>query len=174
MQAEPSQSAQVPTNKEEDLGQIYSSQWIRHHFTMAVESAPILVPKQYHDILKMDKKEQEQWNGAMKEEMKSFHDRKVWNLIDPPKGFQPIKGRWVYAVKSDGHKKAHFIAKEFTQVFGIDYENTFLPVARFETLWLLLSLAALHDWKLEALDVKTAFLFGELDEEIYMEQPEGS
>ena len=47
MQAEPSQSAQVPTNEEEDLGQMYSSQWIRHHFTMAVESAPVPVPKQY-------------------------------------------------------------------------------------------------------------------------------
>ena len=53
------------------------------------------------------------------------------------------------------------------------YENTFSPVARFEILQLLLSLAVLHDWELEALDVKTAFLFGELDEEIYMEQPEG-
>ena len=61
----------------------------------------------------------------------------------------------------------------FTQVFGIDYENTFSPVARFKTLCLLLSLAALHDWEIEALDVKTTFLFGELDEEIYMEQHEG-
>ena len=63
--------------------------------------------------------------------------------------------------------------KGFTQVFGIDYENTFSPVARFETLHLLLSLVALHDWEIKALDVKTAFLFGKLDEEIYMEQPEG-
>ena len=76
-------------------------------------------------------------------------------------------------MKSDGRKKARFIAKGFTQVFGIDYENTFSPVARFETLRLLLSLAVLHDWELEALDVKTAFLFGELEEEIYMDQPEG-
>ena len=173
MQAEPSQSVQVPTNEEEDLGQMQSSQWIRHHFTMAVESAPVSVPKQYCDILKMDKKEQKQWNGAMKEEMKSLHERKVWDLVDLPKGCQPIKGRWIYAVKSDGCKKARFVAKGFTQVFGIDYENTFSPVARFEILQLLLSLAALHNWELEALDVKTAFLFGELDEEIYMKQPEG-
>ena len=109
----------------------------------------------------------------MKEEMKSLHERKVWDLVDLPKGCQPIKGRWIYAVKSDGCKKARFVAKGFTQVFGIDYENTFLSVARFEILQLLLSLAALHNWELEALDVKTAFLFGELDEEIYMKQPEG-
>ena len=68
-------------------------------------------------------------------------------------------------MKSDSHKKARFIAKGFTQVFRIDYKNTFSPVARFEILQLLLSLAALHDWKLEALDVKTALLFGELEEE---------
>ena len=124
MQAEPSQSAQVPTNEEEDLGQMYSSQWIRHHFTMVVKSAPVTVPKQYHDILKMDKKEQEQWNNAMKEEMKSLHERKVWDLVDLPKGHQLIKEKWVYAIKSNGCKKAHFITKEFTQVFRIDYENT--------------------------------------------------
>ena len=113
---------------------MYSLQWIRHHFTMVVESAPVLVPKQYCNILKIDKKEQEQWNSAMKEEVKSLHERKVWGLIDLPKGCQPIKGRWVYAVKSNGCKKAQFVTKGFTQVFKIDYENTFLPVARFETL----------------------------------------
>jgi len=81
--------------------------------------------------------------------------------------------RWVFMKKSDSRTKAHFIAKGFTQVFGNDYEETFSPVARFETLCLIISLAALHDWKIEALDVKMAFLYGELDEEIYMQQPEG-
>ena len=79
----------------------------------------------------------------------------------------------MYAVKSDGRKKARFVAKGFTQIFGIDFEETFSLVARFETVRLLLSIAALEDWDIEALDVKMAFLFGELDEEIYMEQPEG-
>ena len=70
-------------------------------------------------------------------------------------------------------KKIPICHKRITQVFRIDYENTFSPVVRFETLCLLLSLAVLHDWDIEALDVKTAFLFGKLDEEIYMEQPKG-
>ena len=109
----------------------------------------------------------------MKEEINLLYERKVWELVDLPKGRKPIKGRWVFALKSDGRRKSHFVMKGFTQVFGIDYENTFSPVVRFETLRLLLSLAALHDWEIEALDVKTTFLFGELDEEIYMEQPEG-
>ena len=63
--------------------------------------------------------------------------------------------------------------KGFTQIFRIDYEETFSPVARFETVCLVLALAALHDWEIKVLDVKTAFLFGELDEEIYMVQSEG-
>ena len=139
---------------------------------MAVETLGSL-SKHFKDILKMRKEDQEPWMTAMKEEIKSLHERKVWDLVDLPKGCQTIKGRWVYAMKSDGCKKAQFVAKGFTQVFGIDYKNTFSPVARFETLRLLLSLAVLYNWELEALDVKTAFLFGELEEEIYMDQPEG-
>ena len=89
------------------------------------------------------------------------------------RSFQIIhQWRWVFAVKSNSCKKARFIAKGFTQIFGIDYEETFSLVTRFETFQLLLSLTVLHDWKIKALDVKTTYLFGELDEEIYMDQPE--
>jgi hypothetical protein len=100
-------------------------------------------------------------------------ERKVWELVALPPERVPVKGRWVYAVKSDGHKKAHFVAKGFTQIYRIDFEEIFSPVVRFETVHLLLSIAALEDWDIEVLDVKTAFLFGELDEEIYIEQSEG-
>ena len=93
--------------------------------------------------------------------------------MDLPKGQQPIKGRWVFAIQSGNCVEAHFVAKGFTQIFGIDYKETFSPVARFETVHLVLALAALYDWEIKALAVKTAFLFGELDEEIYMVQPEG-
>ena len=62
---------------------------------------------------------------AMKEEIKSLHERKVWNLIDLPKGCQTVKERWIYAMKSDGYKKAQFVAKGFTQVFEIDYKIPF-------------------------------------------------
>ena len=168
MQVEP-----CPTNEEEDLGQMYSSKWIRHHLSMAVESTNSPLPKQYRDVFKLSKEDQGLWKDAMKGEIKSLHERKVWELVDLPKGRHTIKGRWVFAVKSDRCKKARFVAKGFTQIFGIDYEETFSPVTRFETFRLLLSLAALHDWEIEALDVKTTYLFGELDEEIYMDQPEG-
>ena len=161
------------TNEEDDIRDMYSSKWICHHMTLTVDSSPNPLPKHYKDILKLPKQEQELWTASMKEEISSLHERKVWELVDLPKGRKPIKGRWVFALKLDGQRKSRFVAKGFTQVFGIDYKNTFSPVVRFETLCLLLSLAALHDWEIEALDVKTVFLFGELDEEIYMEQPEG-
>ena len=109
----------------------------------------------------------------MQEEIKSLENRKVWDLVDLPDGRTPIKGRWVYAIRPGNCVKARFVTKGFTQIFGIDYEETFSPVARFETVCLMFALAALHDWEMEALDVKTAFLFGELDEELYMVQSEG-
>ena len=95
---------------------------------MAMEMLDSL-PKHYIDILKMKKEDQEPWMTAMKKEIKSLHKRKVWDLVDLPKGFQTVKGRWVDAMKSNTCKKARFVAKGFTQVFGIDYENTFSPVA---------------------------------------------
>ena len=79
--------------------------------------------------------------------------------IGRPKGHRTIKGRWVFAVKSDGRKKARFVTKGFTQIFGIDYEETFFPVTSHETIRLLLPLAMLHVWEIEALDVKTTYLF---------------
>jgi hypothetical protein len=152
------------------MGQMYSNRWMSFHLSAAITQN---VPKQYRDTLKLPLEDQKAWKIAMDDEFKSLIDRKVWTLTDLPKGRVPIKGRWVYVVKSDGRKKARFVAKGFTQIFGIDYEETFAPVTRFETVRLLLALTALEDWELEALDVKTAYLFGELDEELYMVQPEG-
>ena len=103
--------------------------------------------------------------------MKSLADRKVWKLVDLPPGQKTIKCRWVFAAKSNGHKKACLVAKGFTQVYGI--EEIPSPVARFETVHILLALAVLEDWDIESLNVETAYLYGKLDEEIYMDQPEG-
>jgi hypothetical protein len=109
----------------------------------------------------------------MKEEVKALNDRDVWELVDRPNDRKPIRCRWVYSIKSDKRKRARLVAKGFSQIPGIDFDETFSPVARFETVRLLLATAALEDWEIEALDVKTAFLYGALDEELYMEQPPG-
>ena len=99
-----------PTNEKDDIGQMYSSKWIHHHLSMAMEST--LLPKQYRDVLKLSKEDQGLWKSAMNDEIKSLHERKVWELVNLPKGRRTIKGRWVFAVKSDSHKKARFITKD--------------------------------------------------------------
>jgi hypothetical protein len=127
----------------------------------------------FRDILRMPKELQEEWKQACCEELASLCKCKVFELVDPPKGRKVIKNQWVFNLKSDGHKKARLVAKGFSQVEGIDYDEIFSPVVRFETVWMMIALAALKDWHISSLDIKTAFLYGNLDEELYMEQPEG-
>ena len=76
-------------------------------------------------------------------------------------------------LKSDGWYKARLVEKGYTQVQGIDYKETFSPVARYKSIRYLLTHAALQDWEIEAMDVKLAYPHGVLEEEFYMEQPEG-
>ena len=97
----------------------------------------------------------------------------TWILVLPPKHRNVIKCKWVFTVKADSHYKAQVVAKGFIQERGIDYEDTFSPMTRYESIHYLLAHANLEDWEIEAMDVKTAYLYGELKEEIYMAKPEG-
>ena len=123
--------------------------------------------------MRMSPAQQKEWKAACKQELDSLCARDVYDIVDPPPGRKIIKNRWVFDVKSDGRKKACLVAKGFSQVEGIDFDDIFSPVVRFETVRLMLTLAALENWHMLGIDVKTAFLYGELDEELYMEQPEG-
>ena len=119
-----------------------------------------------------------QWEDAMKEEMKSLKKNGTWELIDLPPGRKAVKCKWVYQLKFNAagepyQYKARLVAKGFTQVYGLDYEETFSPIACLDTMRSLLVLATLEDWEIHQVDVKSAFLKGDLDEEIYMQQPEG-
>ncbi|KAL0407607.1 UNVERIFIED_CONTAM: Retrovirus-related Pol polyprotein from transposon TNT 1-94 [Sesamum radiatum] len=119
-----------------------------------------------------------EWITAMKEEMSSMAKNNVWELVDLPAGRKTIGNKWVLKVKrkADGSIdkfKARLVAKGYTQREGIDYEETFSPVVRFASVRLILAIVAHLDLELFQMDVKTAFLNGELDEEIYMDQPEG-
>ena len=93
-------------------------------------------------------------------------------MVDCPSDCKTINCRWTYVLKPDGRYKARLVAKGYTQVQGIDYEETFSPVVRYKSIQYLLAHAALQDWELEAMDVKLAYLHGVLEEEINMEQPE--
>jgi hypothetical protein len=116
---------------------------------------------------------QEEWKLACCKELESLCRCKVYKLVDLQKGRKVIKNQWVFNLKSDSQKKARLVAKGFSQVEVIDYDKIFSPVVRFETVQMMIVLAVLKDWHISALDVKTAFLYGELEEELYKKQPEG-
>ncbi|KAM7499356.1 hypothetical protein LguiA_023770 [Lonicera macranthoides] len=118
------------------------------------------------------------WKSAMDEEMKSLLKNDTWVLTELPAGKKKVGCKWVYTVKykADGtieRFKARLVAKGYTQTHGIDYLETFAPVAKINTVRVLLSLAANLGWSLQQFDVKNAFLHGELEEEVYMEFPPG-
>ena len=112
------------------------------------------------------------------EEMESLHTHDVWELVGLPREQKAVRSKWVYKVKknADGSVercKARLVAQGFTQKFGIDYDETFCPVVRFESVRTVIALAVQYALKLHQIDVATAFLNGELKEEVYMKQPEG-
>ena len=119
-----------------------------------------------------------EWQSAMDDEMKSLCENNTWELVDKPDDRMVIDNRWVYRVKTnlDGTVdkfKARLVAKGYSQQAGVDYNETFSPVARFDTIRAVLSVAASEKLKLAHFDIKTAFLYGELDEVIYMRPPTG-
>ena len=113
------------------------------------------------------------WQEATRDEFNSLTEMGTWILVSLPKNRNVIKCKWVFMVKADGRYKAQVVAKGFTQECGIDYEETFSPVTRYESIHYLLTHATLEDWEIKAMDIKTAYLYGKLKEEIYMAQPEG-
>uniref|UniRef100_A0A2N9HUB9 Reverse transcriptase Ty1/copia-type domain-containing protein n=1 Tax=Fagus sylvatica TaxID=28930 RepID=A0A2N9HUB9_FAGSY len=126
----------------------------------------------------MSCKESELWYNAMKEEMNSMKSNGVWDLVELPNGVKAIGCKWVFKTKKDSlgnieRYKARLVAKGFTQKEGIDYTETFSPVSKKDSLRVILALVAHFDLELQQMDVKTAFLNGDLEEEVYMKQPEG-
>jgi Reverse transcriptase (RNA-dependent DNA polymerase) len=120
----------------------------------------------------------EEWMGAMKEEINSIEKNKTWSLVEMPRGKNIIGVKWIFRTKvgSDGEiikYKASLVAKGYKQQQGIDYEETFSPVARFETIRIVLAVAAKLGVPVYQFDVKSAFLNGEIAEEVFVEQPQG-
>ncbi|KAK8913906.1 hypothetical protein KSP39_PZI024435 [Platanthera zijinensis] len=143
----------------------------RRHFALAISATT--TPRTYQEALAIP-----HWKSAMDEEIATLTERGTWTLVSPPVGTDVVGCRWVFVVKfrPDGsveRYKARLVAKGYTQTYGVDYFDTFSPVARLSTIRVLLSVAVNRDWPISQLDVKNAFLYGDLHEDVYMEQPPG-
>ncbi|KAI3684714.1 hypothetical protein L6452_33939 [Arctium lappa] len=118
------------------------------------------------------------WIEAMQEELLQFKLQDVWDLVDLPKGQRAIGTKWVFRNKRDERgivikNKARLVAQGYTQEEGIDYEEVFAPVARIEAIRLFLAYASYMKFKVYQMDVKSAFLYGSIEEEVYVCQPPG-
>jgi hypothetical protein len=115
----------------------------------------------------------------MNSELQSIEENKTWELVDLPEGKRALGTKWVFKYKLDGQGKvirykSRVVVQGWAQREGIDYNETFAPVARYGSVRLLLAIAAAKGWDVEQLDVKTAFLHGEIDTpDIYVKQPKG-
>ena len=121
----------------------------------------------------------QEWLKAMDREMESMYSNSVWSLVEAPKRVKPIGCKWIYKRKRllDGKVetfKARLVAKGYTQKEVIDYEETVSPVAMLKSIRILLVVATSLDYEIWQMDVKTTFLNGSLEEDIYMQQPKGS
>lgn len=133
-------------------------------------------PQSYEQA--MSSSNSNKWTNAMRSEYESLLKNNVWKLVDRPENTNVVKCKWVYKVKHDASGnfdrfKARLVARGFSQKEGLDFSDTFSPVVRHSTMRILFSLAHHYDMSMEHIDVTTAFLHGDLNEIIYMEQPPG-
>ncbi|KAL8160151.1 hypothetical protein V2J09_001688, partial [Rumex salicifolius] len=140
------------------------------HYSLQMDSED---PIYFEDVVRSKK-----WRNAMTKEMESIKKNDTWELTSLPQGVVPIGVKWVYKTKLNEHGevdkyKARLVAKGYSQKHGIDYSEVFAPVARWDTIRSILALAAHRDWKVYQLDVKSAFLHGELTEQVFVTQPPG-
>ncbi|GJS67257.1 retrotransposon protein, putative, ty1-copia subclass [Tanacetum coccineum] len=120
----------------------------------------------------------EKWVEAMNAEMQSMKDNQVWNLVDLPPNCKTVGSKWLLKKKTDidGNVhtyKAHLVAKGFTQTHEVDYKETFSPIVDIKAIRILIAVATYYDYEIWKMDVKTAFLNGRLNKDVYMVQPEG-
>ncbi|KAI3677759.1 hypothetical protein L6452_37027 [Arctium lappa] len=182
---EPSHNTRVPKNHPPQLviGDISSPMMTRHQSRLqemqdqqhTVLSCFLsqLEPKKAQDAMK-----ESSWIEAMQEELLQFKLQDVWDLVDLPKGHRAISTKWIFRNKRDERgivirNKARLVAQGYTQEEGIDYEEVFAPMARIEAIRLFLAYASYMNFKVYQMDVKSAFLYGSIEEEVYVCQPPG-
>ncbi|KAL5851502.1 hypothetical protein ACOSQ3_006620 [Xanthoceras sorbifolium] len=142
------------------------------HYLLLTDSGE---PECYDEAMQVE--DSVKWESAMRDEMDSLMSNQTWELTELPPGKKALHNKWVFRIKEEhnGNKryKARMVVKGFQQKEGIDYNEIFSPVVKLTTIRLVLKIVAAENLHLEQLDVKTAFLHGDLEEEIYMRQPEG-
>jgi hypothetical protein len=124
----------------------------------------------------MQRAENKRWYAAMLKEVKALLNAGTWILIERtlvPRNHRILRGKWVYKLKRDGSFKARWVVKGFEQIKGLDYQQVFAAVVRADTFRTLLAIATLLDWDISNIDIDSAFLYGEIDTEVYIELPEG-
>lgn len=141
--------------------------------TIPYDTSPTHEPSTYKEA-----SQNKYWCTAMDEEFDALLDQRTWVLVPPPSDRIPIGCKWVYKIKrnSDGsvsRYKARLVAKGYNQEYGLDYSETFSPVVKQQSIRIVLSLALHFGWSLHQLDVSNAFLHGELEDVVYMQQPPG-
>ena len=130
-------------------------------------------PKSYYHAWKDPR-----WQVSMDEEMNSLQKNTTWELVSLPPGRKLVQCKWVFQTKvdADGNKckyKAILVAKCFSQVQGVDYHETFASVAKIDSIRLVLAISASKNWKVHHMDIKYAFMHGNIHEEIYMKNLQG-
>ena len=163
--------SRIKNNKTKSLQEIYEQGDIidlQSNFALFAQD-----PIYFEDAIK-----EKQWINAMHEEMESIDKNDTWELVDLPKNKECIGVKWVYKTKykENGEVdkyKARLVAKGFAQEYGVDYNETFAPIARLDTVRMVLAIAAQNKWMVYQMDVKSAFLNGYLEEEVYVQQPPG-
>jgi hypothetical protein len=133
-------------------------------------------PKNLQEALKS--KFSEKWKEAVNSEFQSLEENKTWSICKLPKGKKSIKTRWVFKIKLNSDNKperfkARLVAKGYNQEHGIDYNETFAPVIKHQALKLFLAIAVNEEKEVHQIDISTAFLNGELEEEVFIEPPDG-
>ena len=139
------------------------------HFSFVSSIEPKKIDKALKDV---------DWVNAMHEELNNFTRNQVWELVERPKDHNVIGTKWVFRNKQDQdgiviRNKARLVAQGYTQVEGLNFRETYAPVARLEAIRILLAYACAHNIKLYQMDVKSAFLNGYINELVYVEQPPG-
>ena len=134
-------------------------------------------PETYNDAFNHpDKRHRDQWRNAINKELSSMTEHNVWTVIKRntmPEGRRCVKSKWIFDVKRDGRYKARLVACGYSQIPGVDFVESYAPVINDITWRILLIAKLMRNYSAKIVDVETAFLHGELDEEIYMEPPPG-